>query len=101
MSAVHAVAVAVIFTWMGMVIAISFIEAPLNFQAPGVSLPIGLGIGRLVFRALNAIEVVLAMSAPVDPVGASRRSHAHYGYVGLEVVKVAALVTGGGALLAI
>ena len=28
MSAVHAVAVAVIFTWMGMEIAISFIEAP-------------------------------------------------------------------------
>jgi len=48
------------FTWLGMVIAISFIEAPLKFRAPGVTVPIGLGIGRLVFRALNIAEVVLA-----------------------------------------
>lgn len=45
--------------WFGMVLAIS-IEAPLKFRAPGVTLPLGLGIGRLVFRALNASEVVLA-----------------------------------------
>jgi hypothetical protein len=62
MSAAHAVAVAVVFVWLGMVVAISFIEAPLKFRAPGVSLPIGLGIGRLVFRALNAVEAVLAVA---------------------------------------
>lgn len=55
------VIVAVTFLWLGMVLAISFIEAPLKFRAPGVTLPIGLGIGRLVFRALNTIEVVLAL----------------------------------------
>jgi hypothetical protein len=44
-----------------MVLAISFLEAPLKFRAPGVDLRIGLGIGRLVFRALNAVEVVLAL----------------------------------------
>lgn len=55
-----AVAVAVLFTWFGMVVAISFVEAPLKFRAPGVTLGIGLGIGRMVFRALNTIEVVLA-----------------------------------------
>ncbi|MFG1934510.1 hypothetical protein ACGFK1_28295 [Mycobacterium sp. NPDC048908] len=60
MSAAHAIAVAVIFTWLGMVLAISFIEAPLKFRAPGVSLQIGLGIGRLVFRALNTVEAALA-----------------------------------------
>jgi hypothetical protein len=54
------VAVAVAFVWLGMVLAISFLEAPLKFRAPGVSLHIGLGIGRLVFRALNIAEVVLA-----------------------------------------
>lgn len=47
--------------WVGMVAAISFLEAPLKFQAPGVTLAIGLGIGRRVFRALNAVEVVLAV----------------------------------------
>ncbi|WP_434442684.1 hypothetical protein [Lentzea sp. E54] len=45
--------------WLGMVVAIS-IEAPLKFRAPGITLPLGLGIGRLVFRALNASEIVLA-----------------------------------------
>jgi hypothetical protein len=57
----RAVAVAVIFVWLGMVLAISFLEAPLKFRAPDVTPQIGLGIGRLVFRALNTIEVVLAI----------------------------------------
>jgi hypothetical protein len=56
-----AVAVAVVFVWLGMVLAISFLEAPLKFRAPNVTLQIGLGIGRLVFRALNTVEVVLAI----------------------------------------
>lgn len=55
-----ALAVAVAFVWLGMVLAISFLEAPLKFTAPGVTLPTGLGIGRRVFRALNACELVLA-----------------------------------------
>ncbi|GAA2885911.1 hypothetical protein [Streptomyces mexicanus] len=55
-----ATAGAVIFLWLGMVLAISFLEAPLKFRAPGVTIPIGLGIGRMVFRALNLVEAVLA-----------------------------------------
>ncbi|WP_208637262.1 hypothetical protein [Amycolatopsis echigonensis] len=43
-----------------MVLAISFLEAPIKFRAPGVTVPIGLSIGRLVFRALNIIECVFA-----------------------------------------
>ncbi|MGW0179374.1 hypothetical protein [Nocardia sp. NPDC003345] len=46
--------------WLGMVLAISFLEAPLKFRAPGVSTELGLGIGRIVFRALNLAESVLA-----------------------------------------
>ena len=60
MNAPTSVAVAVAFVWLGMVLAISFLEAPLKFRAPGVTIPLGLGIGRLVFRALNACEAVLA-----------------------------------------
>jgi hypothetical protein len=56
-----AVAIAVTFVWLGMVLAISFLEAPLKFRAPGVTLPIGLGIGRLVFLVLNTVECVLAV----------------------------------------
>ena len=139
-----ALASALIFLWLGMVVAISFIEAPLKFRAPGVTLPIGLGIGRLVFRALNGVEVVLALviavalasagpgsGVPVafavaaialvgqllavrpaltkrsDAVLAAGpdadslpRSRAHLVYVGLELVKVIALVTAGTVLLA-
>lgn len=65
MNAPSSVAVAAIFVWLGMVLAISFLEAPLKFRAPGVTLPIGLGIGRLVFRALNTIEAVLAAAVLV------------------------------------
>lgn len=61
MSVAPAVAAALTFTWLGMVLAISFLEAPLKFRAPGVTLQIGLGIGRLVFRALNRAEMLLAV----------------------------------------
>ncbi|WP_431957410.1 hypothetical protein [Nocardia lijiangensis] len=47
--------------WLGMVLAISFLEAPLKFRAPGVTLALGLGIGRIVFRAFNIAEAVLAV----------------------------------------
>ncbi|MEW2619126.1 hypothetical protein [Streptomyces sp. NPDC048106] len=56
-----AVATAITFVWLGMVLAISFLEAPLKFRAPGVTIPVGLGIGRLVFRALNTVEAVFAV----------------------------------------
>jgi len=61
MSASASVAVAVTFVWLGMVVAISFIEAPLKFRAPEVTVKIGLGIGRLVFRAINTLEVLFAI----------------------------------------
>jgi hypothetical protein len=133
------VAVAVIFVWLGMVLAISFLEAPLKFRAPNVTRQIGLGIGRLVFRALNSIEVMFAAVVaavimvsppPADVVAAFLtafamlatqliavrpflnrrsdrvlaglnlpRSRGHYAYVGLEVVKVIALVVAGVLLL--
>jgi hypothetical protein len=65
MSVGPAVAVALTFVWLGMVLAISFLEAPLKFRAPGVTLQIGLGIGRLVFRALNSVEALLAVGIVV------------------------------------
>ncbi len=131
--------IAVTFLWLGMVLAISFMEAPLKFRAPGVTVPIGLGIGRLVFRALNGVEAALALLLGViwvlswpqyngsffvmgavvclllqvvavrpaltrrsDAVLAgedSPRSRAHHVYVLLELLKVAALASGGVLLL--
>jgi hypothetical protein len=144
MNAGLAVAVAVAFCWIGMVLAISFIEAPLKFRAPGVTLQIGLGIGRMVFRALNSVETVFAaiilVIMVVQPPStttivafavaivalavqliavrpkltqrsnavlavapgeeAQGRSRAHYAYVGFELIKVSAVLTGGVLLLA-
>ncbi|MGE2734548.1 hypothetical protein [Mycolicibacterium vaccae] len=139
MNAASAVAVAATFIWLGMVLAISFLEAPLKFRAPGVTLQVGLGIGRLVFRALNTCELVLAAAALIALFAGGRstgalvavavatamlvgqllfvrpaltrrsdavlagadgpRSHAHLGYVGLEAVKVVALICAGVLLL--
>jgi len=136
-----AIVVAVTFVWLGMVLAISFVEAPLKFRAPSVTLQIGLGIGRLVFRALNTVEVAFALvilaivaAGPTpariaaafyvavaalaiqliavrprltrrsDQVLAgldAPRSRGHYAYVGLEVVKVVALLIVGILLLTV
>jgi len=140
-TAAYATATAAVFTWFGMVVAISFLEAPLKFRAPGVTVRIGLGIGRLVFRGLNTAEAILAavlviagalaaqppparliaaagaaiavlivqlaalrplLSRRSDRVLAGEdapRSHAHYAYVGLELLKVAALLVTGIFLL--
>ncbi len=105
-----------------------------------MTLPIGLGIGRLVFRALNACEVVLAAAMVAcfvirPPTGAAGiaagvavivllaqvlavrpaltrrseatlagaevpRSRAHGVYVGLEIIKVVALLVAGALLIA-
>lgn len=51
--------VALPFLWLGMVAAISLIETPLKFRAPGMTVPLGVGIGRLVFKAMNRVELVL------------------------------------------
>src|SRR5699024_7071081 len=48
--------------WVGLIIGISFIEAPLKFTAPGITIPLGLGIGRRVFLAMNITEVVLGLA---------------------------------------
>ena len=99
---------AVAFVWLGMALAISFLEVPLKFRAPGVTMPIGLGIGRIVFRALKLVETVLAAIRPVlnrrsDRVLAGHtrpRSRAHLAHVGLEAVKVVALTVLGVVALA-
>lgn len=59
----YRIAIAAVFVWVGFVGAISFMEAWLKFQAPGITLPLGLGIGRLVFGALNKVELVLSVIA--------------------------------------
>lgn len=63
-----------VFLWVGFVGAISFMEAWLKFQAPGITLELGLGIGSLVFTALNRVELVLALLLIVSTLGNLPRS---------------------------
>ncbi len=88
MSAGPATAAALTFIWLGMVLAISFLEAPLKFRAPGVTLQIGLGIGRLVFRALNTAEVLIAFGIAV----ALGLSHPGIGIVVIFAIAFGALI---------
>lgn len=53
--------IAITFVWAGMICGISFLEAPLKFQAPGITLELGLGIGKLVFGALTKIEMAFSL----------------------------------------
>jgi hypothetical protein len=53
--------IAIPFVWFGLIGGISFMEAPLKFQAPNITIPLGLGIGRIVFFVLNKIEIILAI----------------------------------------
>ncbi|MBV0895242.1 hypothetical protein [Microbacterium sp. NC79] len=48
--------------WLGMIIALSFIEPILKFQAPGITTPLGLGIGRLTFVAMAIAGWTLLIS---------------------------------------
>lgn len=47
---------AITFIWAGFLAAISFMEAPVKFTAPSLTLAIGLDVGRHVFAALNKAE---------------------------------------------
>ena len=51
----------IFFFWAGFVCSISFLEAWLKFQAPGVTLEVGLSIGKLIFTALNRMEWVFVL----------------------------------------
>lgn len=80
--------------WLGMIIGISLIEAPLKFLAPGITIPLGLGIGRLVFTAMNIVEPVIAALLLLSCVraGVDRRFWALlWAAVGVLLVKVAVI----------
>jgi hypothetical protein len=46
--------------WAGMVLGISFLEAPVKFTAPSLTLAVGLDVGRHVFAAFHKVELLWA-----------------------------------------
>jgi hypothetical protein len=49
--------------WAGVLIGVSFLAAPAKFDAPGLSLPMAMEIGRREFGTLNLAEIALAVVA--------------------------------------
>ncbi len=95
--------------WAGLVVGISFLEAPVKFTTPSLTLPVGLDVGRHVFAALNLTELALAVITVglVWASGAPRRMWVVLGAVWLVVLAQtvwllpalgarAALIIGGG-----
>ena len=53
------VLLAVIFLWLGIFIAVSFLETPIKFQVPGMTLPVALELGKLMFGISTDIQLGL------------------------------------------
>ena len=68
--------------WCGMVCAIAM-EAQLKFQAPGITRELGLGIGKIVFTALNRVECGLAILLAISLFAfvAARRARIVFGAI--------------------
>jgi hypothetical protein len=62
-TAANPVSFVVTFVWFGFVAAISFLEAPVKFTAPSLTLAVGLDVGRHVFAALNKVEMAFALAS--------------------------------------
>lgn len=102
MGSASGVAVAAVFVWLGMVLAISFIEAPLKFRAPGVGTVVAAAVAviALLVQVLLVRPQLTKRSDAVLAGDDGPRSRAHYVYVGFELVKVIGLLVAGICLLA-
>lgn len=61
----HRVLIGISLIWLGMILGISFLETPVKFTAPSVTLEIGLDIGRQVFGVFNKVECALAIGMAI------------------------------------
>jgi len=47
---------AIYFIWAGLILGVSFIATPVKFQAPNLTMPVALEVGKATFHLFNAIE---------------------------------------------
>lgn len=76
------------FTWLGISLGIGLIATPARFDAPTVTRPVALDIGREVFTALNRVELALLVGLLilVRTSGNARRYVLHCGALALIVI---------------
>ncbi len=76
------------FVWFGLTAGISLLETPVKFTAPTLTRVVALDVGRVVFQALNKVELVLLIGLLVL-VRLSGRTHellAHSAILALIVI---------------
>lgn len=83
--------IAIIFIWAGFILSISFFESWIKFRAAGVTVPVALSIGKLIFTVLNRIEWVFVLLIAVS-FFSSKVSFAPFKLYLLAVVVVALLL---------
>jgi len=82
-----------LFFWAGFVCSISFMEAWLKFQAPGVTLPIGLSIGKLIFTALNRMEWIFLVLLGVVTISRIRNLPKTFFYLSATILLILIMQT--------
>ncbi len=51
--------------WAGVIVGVSLIATPVKFQAPSLTIPVGLEIGRYTFRVFSRVEIGFLIAAVV------------------------------------
>ena len=79
----------VAFTWLGMTVGITMIATPVRFSAESITRPVALDVGRVVFAALNKVEL-LALVLLLVVVRVSGRSRNLWAWCSVLVLIVVA-----------
>ncbi len=53
------ITIVLLLVWLGIVLGVSFIATPIKFQAPHLTMPIAVEVGKVTFHLLNKIEWAL------------------------------------------
>ncbi len=48
--------------WAGLILGVSFIATPVKFQAPNLTMPVALEVGKATFHLFNPIEWVIIIA---------------------------------------
>lgn len=73
--------------WAGIVLGCSFVATPAKFQAPSLSLPTALEVGRVTFRSLVLAELVLVVAGVILLIRMRQMKSLFWGAVGVLAVQ--------------
>lgn len=61
----HKLLPAIYLIWVGLILGVSFIATPVKFQAPHLTMPVALEVGKATFHLFNLIEWCVIITAIV------------------------------------